>query len=324
LPRPERRALIIGCAGQDGRLLFEERSRSCAVLGFDLGQRRIHGLETEATRELPPLLDIHDSEAALALVGLYAPDQLYYLAARHHSSEERPDDASELRESMRVNVLAFVNVIEAVRQRAPRCRVFYAGSSHMFGSPTSRTQNEQTPFAPENPYAISKVAGAQVCALYRARHSVHASVGLLYNHESPLRAERFVSQRIAFGARRAAKDPAFKLSLGSLSSVVDWGYAPDYVDAMVRIVSEDAPDDYVIATGEPHTVQDFVEAAFGAVGADWRAHVVVDRGRVGAPAATRTTSALVGDASKLRTRTGWKTSVTFEEMVKILVDAAAP
>ncbi|MFI5413566.1 MAG: GDP-mannose 4,6-dehydratase [Candidatus Lutacidiplasmatales archaeon] len=310
-----KRALIVGSSGQDGRILFEERSRSCAVLGVDVGSIRTHAFDPAP---LAGQVDIHDPAAMNALVERFAPDELYYLAARHHSSEERPDDASELRESTRVNFLALVNVLDAVRARAPSCRVFYAGSSHMFGSPASPRQDESTPFSPENPYAITKVAGAHACALYRARHGIHVSVGILYNHESPLRGARFVSQRIARGARQAERDPSFKLALGSLSATVDWGYAPDFVDAMVRIVAQPDPADYVVATGEPHTVGEFVEVAFRALGLDWREHVEEDRGRVRSPA-----NALVGDASKLRARTGWRPTVSFEEMVGILVTAAS-
>ena len=316
-----RRALIVGSAGQDGRLLFEQRSKSCDVVGIDVGGVRSYGLSSEEVATLPTAPDIHDAAKMRELVRLGKPDEIYYLAARHHSAEERPDDAAELRESMSVNFLAFVNLLEAVRQEAPTCRVFYAGSSHMFGHPRHAMQSESTPFAPTNPYAISKVAGAHAGALYRERHGIHVSVGILYNHESPLRAERFVSQRIVLGARRASREPGFKLSLGSLESVVDWGYAPDYVDAMVRIVQEGTPDDYIIATGEPHTVQDFVECAFRAMGRDWREHVAVEPGRIHVSPG-HDTGALVGDSSKLRARTGWAPSITFEEMVTLLVAAA--
>ena len=313
-----KRVLIVGSGGQDGRLLFEQRAQTCAVVGFDVGSVRVHGLDEGS---VPKNLDIHDAADVAATVAHLAPDEVYYLAARHHSSEERPDDAAELHETARVNFLAFVNVLEAVRRHMPSCRVFYAGSSHMFGTPATARQNESTPFAPKNPYSVTKVAGTHACALYRERHGLHVSVGILYNHESPLRGDRFVSQRIARGAKRAARDPGFRLALGSLSPVVDWGYAPDFVDAMVRIVAQPTPDDYVVATGVPHTVKDFVEAAFTAAGVDYRAHVTEDRGIVGS--ATTVTASLVGDASKLRARTGWQPTVTFEEMVRLLVAAAA-
>jgi GDPmannose 4,6-dehydratase len=192
----------------------------------------------------------------------------------------------------------------------------------MFGRPKTPRQDESTPFAPANPYAITKVAGAHACALFRERHGLHVSVGILYNHESPLRGPRFVTSRIVRGAQMAARDPSYKLQLGALSAIVDWGWAPDYVDAMIRIVCQPVPDDYVIATGEPHTVQDFAAAAFGHLGLDWRVHVEEDASIVRGVRPAE--MPLVGDATKLRTRTGWEPSVTFDEMVKRLVSTTPP
>jgi GDPmannose 4,6-dehydratase len=309
-----KRALVVGANGQDGRLLLERLSRDRATLGLDVGTATHHSLD-----ELAPFepLDLHNREQVRALVARVLPDEIYYLAAHHHSSEEQPDEVTELREGVGVHVTGLAHVLDAIRERAPRCRLFYAGSSQMFGRPASGPQDETTPFAPRNAYAISKVAGAHLCALYRERYAVHASVGILFNHESPLRGPRFVSQRIARGARAAMRDPAYKLRLGSLSAGADWGYAPDYVDAMTRIVSQSAPDDYVIATGMAHTVRDFVEIAFGRLGLDYTRHVEQDPTLVKAAPAI-----LVGDATKLRGRTGWKPTVSFGEMIDILVRAA--
>ncbi|HEY1958812.1 MAG TPA: GDP-mannose 4,6-dehydratase [Polyangiaceae bacterium] len=291
-----KRAAVIGCAGQDGRLLVERLSRDADVVGVDAGD-----------------VDLADPDAARAWVERVEPSELYFLAAHHHSSEAAPDEAAELRACTEVHVTSWVNVLDALRRHAPACRAFYAGSSHMFGRPTETPQSEKTPFAPRSPYAITKVAGAHVAALFRER-GMHVSVGILYNHESPLRGPQFVSQRIVRGARSAARDRSFKLVLADLSAVVDWGWAPDYVDAMIRMVRESVPDDYVVATGKAHTVRDFVANAFAAVGLDWRDHVVED------PSLPKSkTSALVGDATKLRTRTGWSPTSTFEEMIKALL-----
>lgn len=308
-----KRAVVVGSSGQDGRILFERLSAEGAVVGVD-----VSGVVQQdwVGAELPSGGDPTDARATDALIAAVQPDELYYLAAHHHSSEERPDDGKELLACLDVHVRGLVNVLEALRRHAPACHVFYAGSSHMFGRPAAPTQSEETPFSPKNPYAITKVAGAHTCALYRERAEMHVSVGILYNHESPLRGPQFVTQRIVRGARQAAADPSYRLTLGSLSAVVDWGYAPDYVDAMVRIVRHPSPDDYVIATGEPHTVADFAAAAFGCLGLDWRAHVQEDPSRL-----KGATGTLVGDASKLRSRTGWKPTVSFDEMVKILVTA---
>ena len=313
------RALIVGDRGQDGRILFELCARSGPVVGLDVNGLRASDASDSQRFELPAAVDLQDERQVLDLCARFVPEEVYYLAARHHSSEEHPDEATELRECTKVHVLGLINVLEALRKRAPECRAFYASSSHTFGQPVTPTQDESTPFAPHNPYAITKVTGTHTCRLYRERYGMHVSVGILYNHESPLRGPRFVSQRIARAARQAAREPGHSLKLGSLSAVVDWGYAPDFVDAMVRVVAAPRPDDYVVATGQPHTVRDFVEAAFGSVGLDWRAHVEESAAIAASPHGT-----LVGDASKLRRTTGWSPTVTFEQMVRILVEAADP
>jgi GDPmannose 4,6-dehydratase len=307
--------VVVGANGQDGRILFDRSLKECAVLGLDIGIVKQHLLE-----DLGPLraIDLLDAVQIAALFERMSPDEAYYLAAHHHSSEEEPDPVTELRKCTDVHVIGLAHFLDAIRRYTPRCRLFFAGSSQMFGRPITLQQNETTPYAPRNPYGITKVAAAHLCAVYRERYGVHASVGILYNHESPHRGPRFVSQRIVQGARRAKSDPAYKLKLGSLSAVVDWGYAPDYVDAMIRIVSQPEPDDYVVATGEPHTVRDFVEIAFGCLGLDWRAHVEEDAALVRA-----TQAVLVGDASKLRARTDWKPTMRFDQMVQGLVRAAA-
>jgi GDPmannose 4,6-dehydratase len=309
-----KRVVVVGCRGQDGAILVEQRARDHAVVGLDVGSVQTHRLQDVA---LPSHVDVADAAQVAEVLAAVAPAELYYLAARHHSSEEQPDEATELRECTSVHLLGLVNALDALRLHAPTCRVFYAGSSQMFGRASLARQDEATPFAPRNPYAITKVAGANACALFRERFGMHVSVGILYNHESPRRGSRFVSQRIVQGAVRASRDPNYKLTLGSLSAVVDWGYVPDFVDAMIRIVSQSAPDDYIIATGEPHTVQDFVEVAFSHLGLDWRTHVEERVATVEPPAAE-----LVGDATKLRTRTGWKPTLSFEQMVRLLVDAS--
>jgi GDPmannose 4,6-dehydratase len=309
------RRVVVGAGGQDGRILFDRSAGECGVLGLDVGSVKQHRLEDLAPL---PTMDLLDAAQITELVARMSPDEVYYLAAHHHSSEEEPDEVTELRKCTDVHLIGLSHFLAAIRRAAPRCRLFFAGSSQMFGRPAVPRQNETTPFAPRNPYAITKVAAAHLCALYRERHGVHASVGILYNHESPRRGPRFVTQRIVRGALRARTDPTYKMKLGSLSAVVDWGYAPDYVDAMIRIVSQPEPDDYVVATGEPHTVQDFAAIAFGCLGLDWRAHVEEE------PALVRTSPAiLTGDASKLRARTGWQPTIGFEQMVRLLVMAAS-
>jgi GDPmannose 4,6-dehydratase len=306
-----KRALIVGSAGQDGRILTRQlRSKGTAVVGLDRGPMTIDGHDGPLPSELAPLIKA------------FVPDAVFYLAAYHHSSQDNLEqDVVELfRQSFAVHVDRWVELLGALKAHAPEARAFYAASSHVFGAPPTGLQDETTPLAPDSAYGISKTAGLQVARFFRARGQ-HVSVGILYNHESELRGEQFVSTRIVKGAVRAAaaqrKGEAFKLELGSFSSVVDWGYAPDYTEAMQHIVSGQQSDDYVIATGVPHTVADFCRVAFEAVGLDWTKHVVERPSRV-----TKVLAPFVGDASRLREATGWKPTVSFEQMVGLLVAAA--
>lgn len=303
-----KRALVVGSAGQDGGYLCEQlAAKGVEVRGVDRGTT--------------PACDILDAGAVQALVREVAPDAAFFLAAHHHSSEDVAGAlAEEVLRAQAVHVTAWVHLLDALERHAPKARAFYAASSHVFGEPPTPVQDESTPFAPRTTYAVTKAAGVQVGRLYRAR-GLHVSAGILYNHESPRRGAAFVSQRIARGAvaaeRAAAAGQAFTLELGNLSAVVDWGYAPDFTDAMQRIVAHPEPQDWVVATGEPHTPADFCRLAFEAVGLDWQRYVVERPGRM-----TRQVPPLVGNAMRLRQLTGWKPSVSFETMVRLLVAAA--
>jgi GDPmannose 4,6-dehydratase len=309
------RALIIGCNGQDGRLLFERLDRDgWALLGIGRGTVRRNAAAHDAPAQP---VDILDHDAVERAVAGFAPAAVFYLAAFHHGAEDRPADDAELyRRSHDVHVRGLLNVLEAVRRHAAGVRLFYAASSHCFGAAAAPVQDETTPLRPRDPYGITKAAGIQLCRLYRADHAVGASAGVLYNHESPLREPRFLSTKIVRGAVAIARGRRDPLVLGNLAARVDWGYAPDYVDAMIRIVAHATADDFVIATGQAHTVEDFVALAFKRLGLDWRAHVETDRALIAKPAV-----ALVGDSAKLRRLTGWAPSVSFADMVGLLVEA---
>ena len=306
-------ALIIGSAGQDGRIISERlRREGLRVVGLD------RGLAVDsASGPLPPV-DLLDPAQVAALVQSVAPDEVYYLAAYHHSSEDRlpPDDGEVFRLSFDVHVRGLLNVLEGLRKNAPKARLFYAASSHIFGDHPPDPQDETTPLEPRCAYGITKIAGLQCCRFYRKKHALHASVGILYNPESPWRREPFVTAKIVGAAVAIKAGAARKLVLGDLAARVDWGWASDYVEAMTRIVRLDQSDDFVVATGETHSVQEFVELAFGAAGLDWRDHVEENPAVI-----VRHTGRLVGNAAKLRARTGWKPSVTFPEMVRLLVEA---
>jgi GDPmannose 4,6-dehydratase len=247
-----------------------------------------------------------------------APSHVFYLAAHHHSSQDKLGAEPELwRQSAEVQILGLVHVLEALRRHVPNARLFYASSSHVFGNPSETPQTERTALAPDNVYGITKVAGHHACRLYRERDGLFTSVGILYNHESMHRDDKFLSKKIVNGALAISRGQLQELVLGDLSASVDWGYAPDYVDAMVRLLALPEPDDYIIATGQPHTVRDFVRIAFDELGLESEKYV-----RENPALVRRSDRRLVGDAGKLRRETGWKPSVSFEEMVRLLTRQA--
>jgi GDPmannose 4,6-dehydratase len=309
-----RSALIIGANGQDGRLLARLLlDRDYAVRGW---------IRRETSVPAPcecALVDILDPVAVEAALRRSPPDEIYYLAAFHHATEDAIElSAAELlRCSFDVHVLGLLNVLQAMEECSPRARLFYAASSHVFGTPKSERQNEQTPLTPNSAYGISKAAGLQCCHLYRQQRGIFAATGILFNHESSWRKPSFLSQKIVQGALRSRHDAAYKLILGDLEARVDWGYAPDYVEAMFRILQLSEASDFVVASGEMHTVREFAEIAFSAVGLDWRQHVETD-----ARLLNKTSHPLRGDSAKLRAATGWSPTVTFREMVLRLVEEA--
>jgi GDPmannose 4,6-dehydratase len=311
-------AMIVGSNGQDGRLLFERlESEGCTLLGIAPSDIR-HTLPNGDVFDCP--IDILNRVAVDHAIRTFPPDSIFYLAGYHHASEDefQLDQAALYLRSHDIHVGGLLNVLESARRHAPRARIFYAASSHCFGEPPTDLQDEATPLSPRGPYGISKTAGVQLCRMYRARHALRASCGFLYNHESPLRTSNFISMKIVRAAVEIYHGQRNKLTVGDLSARTDWGYAPDYVDAMVRILQRDAADDFIIATGQSHSVEDFVSIAFSHLKIDWRQYVQVNPSLITKSKPLRT---LIGDSTKLRALTGWSPSVTFQEMVQLLVDA---
>ena len=308
-----KRAIVVGSEGQDGRLLFDRLvADGCEVLG--IGRKSARASNAPEARSV----SIEDREDVMRAVNEWTPEAVFYLAAVHQSSEDQgpADDFRLLERSFGINVGGVARFLDALKGRRDTT-LFYAASSMVFGEPDSNRQDENTPFRPTTPYGITKAAGIHVCRYYREHHGVRASTGILYNHESPLRRANFVSQKIARGAVAIARGDQEQLVVGDLGARVDWGYAPDFIDAMIRIASQPVSDDYVVATGEAHSVLEFVEIAFMHVGLNWREHVVEDRALLSRNQVTR-----VGDSTRLRERTGWSPTTTFAGMVEILVDAA--
>lgn len=294
-----RKAIIVGARGQDGRYLHELlEKRGYRVCG--IGRRDA---------------DVTDAACVRNLVASFRADEIYLLAAHHHSAESRFESDDVLfGKSQAVHVTATVNFLEAVASDAPKTRLFFASSSHVFPGAGPRLLDESSQTAPRSIYAITKYAGMLACRYYREQRGIFASCGILFNHESRLRPPHFLSRKIALAAARIADGQRAELELGNLDAVVDWGYAPDYVEAMHRIMQLDHPDDYVVATGIPHTVRDFVDLAFQCAGLDYRQHV-----RVRPDLLTKGVEVRLGDAGHLRRQTGWQPTVAFEEMVRRMV-----
>lgn len=306
------RAIIVGATGQDGTLLYQLLEEKKYQL-FGIGRSRII-TNTDTWRDTDSV-NIGDYQQVTAIVKKIQPDEIYHLAAIHHSSQDpEPDPLSLFYQSYNVNVLSLFYFLEAIRLHSPKTRFFYAASSHLFGNPVTVPQNETTLINPLTIYGITKAFGLYLCRVYRSTHKVFASVGILYNHESWLRGEEFVSRKIVQGVIRCKADPNQRLILGDLWGEVDWGFAPDYVDAIQKILSLDEPDDYVIASGEKHSVEEFVRIAFEAVGLDWREFVEEQREII-----TRPSALLIGNPDKLIRKTGWRRSLDFSGMVQTLV-----
>jgi GDPmannose 4,6-dehydratase len=307
------RALIIGSAGQDGRILWDQlREEGYDVVG--VSRDRVHTLRDASL----PAVDIGCDRAVLHLIEDIAPDRIFFLAAHHHSSEDRPGGDSELwKQSLRTHVDAFRNVLEAVRIAGLTSRIFYASSSRIFGSPDCLPQTEQTPLRPSCIYGITKAIGMMLARHYREKHCVWASCGILYNHESRLRGPQFLSQRVARGLVAVKEGRQSRLEIGSLDSRVDWGYAPDYTRAMRLTLEAPEPGDYIVATGQTHTVRDMIEIAADSLGLSWQNSVVENPSLLQRP-----TLPLCGDASRLRAVTGWAPTQSFEDMVRLMTSAA--
>jgi GDPmannose 4,6-dehydratase len=299
------RSAIIGHAGQDGTYLSEYlRFRGDSVIGVGRGE-----------------LDLSDEGTVAEFLLREEPSEVYYLAACHHSSEERNNvgEIALFRQSFEIHVQGVVSFLEGMARHLPKCRFFYAASSHIFGHAEHSPQSENTPFLPENIYGISKAAGVETCRYYRRKHGLHASCGILYNHESELRNERFVSQKIVRGAIDVSRGKIKGIRLGDLNAVIDWGYAPDYVEAIALIVAQERADDYVVASGIARTVREFADVAFSQVGLDWEKHVTVDASLI----SKVSMPVLVGNAAKLRERTGWQPKTSFVEMVTKMIRSAS-
>ena len=315
-----KRALITGITGQDGSYLSE--------FLLDKGYE-VHGIVRRVALEDPThrlwrirhLLDriilhpasLENYASVFSVVEKVRPDECYHLAAQSFVADSFEDAFSTLN----ININGTLFVLSVIKERAPNCKVYFAASSEMFGKVREIPQNEDTPFHPRSPYGISKVAGFDLTRNYRESYGLFACSGILFNHESPRRGFEFVTRKISSSVARIKAGLDNELRLGNLEARRDWGYAEDYVRAMWLMLQQDEPDDYVIATGETHSVKEFAELAFDLAGLDSQEFIVIDD-KFYRPADVHV---LIGDFSKGKKILGWEPKVKFEELVRLMVDA---
>ena len=311
-----RRALITGITGQDGSYLAElllEEGYEVFGLTRRLSAPNYWRIEHLLDRLTLIPGDLLDQLSLIRVLERVHPHELYNLAAMSFvpASGEQPMLTAEF------NSQGVTRVLEAVRRVDPGIRIYQASSSEMFGKVRESPQREATPFYPRSPYGVSKVFAHYITVNYRESYGLFAVSGILFNHESPRRGLEFVTRKVTDGVARIRRGLASELRLGNLDAHRDWGFAGDYVRAMWQMLQQDRADDYVIATGESHSVRDLVEIAFGHAGLDWQQHVKLDPDLV-RPAEV---DHLVGDASKARATFGWTPSVNFRGLVTMMVDA---
>ncbi len=313
-----KKALITGITGQDGSYLSEH----LLALGYE-----VHGLVRRVALEDPTrrftriehLLDRVTLHAAslesypsiFHIFSKHEYDEVYHLAAQSFVAESFLDGFS----TMNTNINGTHYMLAAIRELQPRCRFYFAGSSEMFGKVREVPQKETTPFHPRSPYGISKLAGFELTRNYREAYGMFALSGLLFNHEGPRRGFEFVTRKITSTVARIKAGQASELRLGNLEAKRDWGHAKDYVRAMHLMLQQPEPDDYVVATGETHTVREFCQRAFSEVGLDWQKYVKIDE-QFYRPAEV---DLLVGDPAKAREQLGWEPEYSFEELIREMV-----
>jgi GDPmannose 4,6-dehydratase len=311
-----RRALITGITGQDGSYLAELLLAKGYTVSGVVRRSSTESFERiahlEGTVELLQA-DLLDQVSLQEAVRTSRPHEIYNLAAQSFvpTSWSQPVLTAEF------TAVGVTRMLEAVRSVDPSIRIYQASSSEMFGKVQQVPQNEETPFYPRSPYGVAKAYGHFIAVNYRESYDMHAVSGILFNHESPRRGLEFVTRKISDGVARIKLGLASELRLGNLDAQRDWGFAGDYVRAMWMMLQQDTPADYVIATGITHTIRRACEVAFEHVGLDWEQHVVIDE-RFLRPAEV---DLLVGDASKAKRELGWEPTVTFEQMMEIMVDA---
>jgi GDPmannose 4,6-dehydratase len=312
----KRKAFITGITGQDGSYLAEILlEKDYEVYGMVRRSSTFNRSRIDHLQGRLELVygDLGDSSVLNQLMRTIRPHEVYNLGAQSqvHISFDVPEYTAD------VVGTGVLRLLDAIREGDLHCRFYQASSSEMFGKVVEVPQRETTPFYPRSPYGVAKVYGYWITRNYRESYGMHATNGILFNHESPRRGENFVTRKISLGVGKILRGETGKLRLGNLDAKRDWGYARDYMEGAWRMLQQDEPDDYVLATNETHSVRECLEAAFGHAGLDWQEHVEVDE-RYIRPAEV---DELIGDYSKAREKLGWEPTVRFEELIRLMVDA---
>ncbi len=313
-------ALITGITGQDGSYLAELLLKK---------NYQVHGLVRSDTvpqaedsssliQGILEKLEIHksnilDHQQLSRTLDKIRPDELYHLAAESHVGNSYNNGLATLR----LNVEGTYQLLTSLQEINPKCRFYFAASSEMFGLTQTPSQNEDTPFNPVSPYAISKLTGFYLVKMFREAYQLYACSGILFNHESPRRGREYVTRKISQAVARIKFGEQKELRLGNLEVRRDWGFAGDYVQAMWQMLQQPHPEDFVIGTGETHNLRDLLETAFGHAGLDWRKYVIIDQ-QLFRPVEIRE---LRADFTKAREKLGWRSEVSFEALIKMMVDA---
>lgn len=311
-------ALITGIGGQDGSYLTELLLskgyevhgivRRSAVENHEHRFSRINHLLNNITLHGG---DITNYSSIYSIISKVMPDELYHLAAQSFVAESFKDPFT----TFDTNVNGTLNILEAVKQLKSSCKIYFAGSSEMMGKVLETPQTESTPFYPRSPYGVSKVAGFDLMRNYRESYNMFCCSGILYNHESSRRGYEFVTRKITTTVAKIVSGEATELRLGNLEAKRDWGFAGDYVYAMYLMLQHNTPDDYVVATGETHSIREFLQIAFNHVGLEWEKYVVIDP-QFYRPAEV---DILLGDATKAKNILGWVPKTTFKELVELMI-----
>jgi GDPmannose 4,6-dehydratase len=315
-----RKALITGITGQDGSYLAEflldkgyEVHGVIRRVALEDPVHRLHRILRIKSRLILHAGSLESLSSLYRILNLVKPDECYHLAAQSFVSYSFDDEFSTLN----TNINGTHHILTALRDVSPECRFYFAGSSEMFGRAEEIPQSELTRFHPRSAYGISKVAGFDLTRNYREAYGLHASTGILFNHESPRRGHEFVTRKITSAVAAIAAGKQKELRLGNLEACRDWGFAPDYVEAMWLMLAQDQPDDYVICTGKMHSVRDFAESAFASAGMNFLDYIVVDQ-ELYRPADV---ALLIGNCEKARKRLGWSSKTSFDSLVKLMVES---